>query len=289
MVIDDAAFGFDMDSNKTHIGNFYIFLATIYNMIDLKLDRTPIIDPKGQVQGYVRYSLSLQVFDGDVEVPDLIEYETFNELIGKKLKLNFEIKEGEQLPKKLSTRTFCQYEFYAAAGELREDEESDGMEGIGEVIRDAGDMQVKEKKKKLRVFKTREVEQRTQKPAWEYKVGHTVEIDEDMLLKLQSESLAVAVFGMQEGREKFGAKIFGGAKEEKKALEKAVVIEEQEINKLSQQDPAMAEKLKALERENAKLMKLLGEREAQVLAGESVDQVAGRGGEGFCAVTCSLF
>lgn len=45
--VDDAAFGFDMDSNKTHIGNFYIFLATIYNMIDLKLDRTPIIDPKG--------------------------------------------------------------------------------------------------------------------------------------------------------------------------------------------------------------------------------------------------
>lgn len=51
----------------------------------------------------------------------------------------------------------------------------------------------------------------------------------------------------------------------------------------------MANKLKQLEKENAKLMRLLGEREAQALAGQSVDQVAGRGGEGFCAVTCNLF
>ena len=107
--IDDNAFGFDMDSNNTHIGNFYIFLATIYNMIDLKLDRTPIIDPKGTVQGYVQYSLGFQVFEdyGDVEIHDLIEYETLAELLGKKLKLNFEIKGAEGLPRKVCSRTFC--------------------------------------------------------------------------------------------------------------------------------------------------------------------------------------
>jgi hypothetical protein len=45
--IDESVFGFDGYSNNTVLGHFYIFLATIYNMIDLKLDRTPIIDSKG--------------------------------------------------------------------------------------------------------------------------------------------------------------------------------------------------------------------------------------------------
>lgn len=45
--IDDSVFGFDMDSNNSIIGHFYIFLATIYNLIDVKSDRTPIIDTKG--------------------------------------------------------------------------------------------------------------------------------------------------------------------------------------------------------------------------------------------------
>jgi hypothetical protein len=56
--VDDSAFGFDMDSNNSIIGHFYIFLATIFNLIDVKMDRTPIIDTKGQIQGYVRYQLS---------------------------------------------------------------------------------------------------------------------------------------------------------------------------------------------------------------------------------------
>jgi len=45
--VDDSAFGFDLDSNKTIIGHFYIFLMTIYNLIDVKSDRTPVIDSKG--------------------------------------------------------------------------------------------------------------------------------------------------------------------------------------------------------------------------------------------------
>jgi hypothetical protein len=45
--VDDSAFGFDLDSNNSIIGHFYIFLMTIYNLIDVKADRTPIIDNKG--------------------------------------------------------------------------------------------------------------------------------------------------------------------------------------------------------------------------------------------------
>ena len=46
------------------------------------------------------------------EFIDLLEFESMADLIGKLLKVNFEIIEGEGLPVKLCTRTFCQYEFY---------------------------------------------------------------------------------------------------------------------------------------------------------------------------------
>ena len=49
--IDDSKFGFDLDSNNSIIGHFYIFLMTLYNLIDVKSDRTPIIDNKGVIQG----------------------------------------------------------------------------------------------------------------------------------------------------------------------------------------------------------------------------------------------
>lgn len=55
--VDESAFGFDLDSNNSVIGFFYIFLMPIYNLIDVKADRTPIIDNKGHIMGYVRYSL----------------------------------------------------------------------------------------------------------------------------------------------------------------------------------------------------------------------------------------
>lgn len=68
--VDDSAFGFDMDSNNSIIGHFYIFLATIFNLIDVKTDKTPIIDTKGQIQGRVRYQLSFQIYEqfGNIEV-----------------------------------------------------------------------------------------------------------------------------------------------------------------------------------------------------------------------------
>ena len=45
--VDDAVFGFDLDSNNSIIGHFYIFLQTLYNLIEVKMDKTPIIDNKG--------------------------------------------------------------------------------------------------------------------------------------------------------------------------------------------------------------------------------------------------
>lgn len=47
--IDDSAFGFDLDANNSIIGHFYIFLMTVFNLIEVKNDKTPIIDNKGQI------------------------------------------------------------------------------------------------------------------------------------------------------------------------------------------------------------------------------------------------
>ena len=79
--IDDSAFGFDLDSNNSIIGHFYIFLMTVYNLIDIKQDKTPIIDNKGQIQGYVKYSLNFEIFEtfGD-QIKDLLDYESLADL-----------------------------------------------------------------------------------------------------------------------------------------------------------------------------------------------------------------
>jgi hypothetical protein len=68
---------------------------------------------------------------GDVEIHDLIEYENLNELVGKKIKLIFEIKEAEGLPKKLQQKTFCSYEFLHSNGEKFTEEEMNHLEATG--------------------------------------------------------------------------------------------------------------------------------------------------------------
>jgi len=78
--IDDNSFGFDLDSNNSVIGHFYIFLMTIYNLIDIKADRTPIIDSKGQIMGHIRYSISFQIYDNGEELTDLLDYESLTDL-----------------------------------------------------------------------------------------------------------------------------------------------------------------------------------------------------------------
>lgn len=107
-------------------------------------------------------------------------------------------------------------------------------------------------------------------------MSHTVEIDDEMLLKLQSESLAVAVYGMQDGREKLIKK---DAKVDEKSQELAV---KKQIGASIE-----IEELEKLRMENAKLMKMLDERCKDPNHNHDARLVAEN--EGFCAVTCNLF
>ena len=58
-------------------------------------------------------------------------------------------------------------------------------------------------RRKKALYKTKAVDKKTQNPFWDYKGSHLIDIDEEMVMKLQSESITVAVYGMQDGREKF--------------------------------------------------------------------------------------
>lgn len=110
---DESIFGLELDSNDTLIGYFYVFLESIVDLLVTQNDRTPIIDVKGQIQGYARYSLQFQVYDqeNDNQEIDIMEYDSLDELIGKRIRVQFGILRAENLPAKTSSRTFCQYEF----------------------------------------------------------------------------------------------------------------------------------------------------------------------------------
>ena len=51
------------------------------------------------------------------------------------------------------------------------------------------------------------MDKKTQTPVWDYKGVHLMDIDDDIIMKLQSDSIAVAVMGMQDGREKFAGRL----------------------------------------------------------------------------------
>lgn len=73
------------------------------------------------------------------------------------------------------------------------------MERIGEIDGD----QDNKAWRKPRKFRTAVYEKKTQEPDWSYRMSHTFDIDDDMLLKLQQDSLCVSVYGKQDGFDKY--------------------------------------------------------------------------------------
>lgn len=199
-----------------------------------------------------------------------MDYESLNELIGKQLVINFELIDGEGLPSKLCTKTFCQYEFYQTKDKNKQIDgvktldEEDTMSSEDEDDMDArmnGDTSHVPKRKK-KSFKTKTVDQKTQAPSWNYKGSHLMYIDDDILMRLQADSLAGGVYGLQDGREKLSNK----STKLNKSAKKETLLDENE---------AGISEIEKLRRENAKLMRMLDE--SKVVKNE-----------GMCT-TCSIF
>lgn len=123
------------------------------------------------------------------------------------------------MPNKLCTKTHCQYDFYQTKDPNKKIKDNSNPDGSTTAVDDStsededdldarigndeASSVVKAPKRKKKLFQTKVVDEKTHNPAWNFKAQHLVQIDDDMLIKLQSDSITVAVYGMQDGREKF--------------------------------------------------------------------------------------
>lgn len=94
-----------------------------------------------------------------------LEYENLNELIGKNMKLNIELKKASEIPDKYIFKTMCKYKW----------NESD--------------------------FETKTVEKKKE-PIFDYLSEHVLSITEDMVNYLMYNTLTVGVYGMIESKKK---------------------------------------------------------------------------------------
>ena len=110
-------------------------------------------------------------------------------------------------------------------------------------------------KRKRKMFQTKVVQEKTPNPTWDFKQQHLLDIDDEMLIKLQSDSITVAVYGMQDGREKFkNLQIADGTSGDRR---KSKSITGGPHN---HDEAACDNELERLRKENERLMKLLGEK-----------------------------
>ena len=109
---DGENFGWSLSDSWHEIGSVYIFLLSIFNLIDTPKDESPIIDTKGIKNGMQQYSVALEILDYDKTTPlNILEYETIRELIGKHLKVKMSLKKAHDIPDKYTYKTMCKYDW----------------------------------------------------------------------------------------------------------------------------------------------------------------------------------
>jgi len=109
---DGETFGWSLSDSWHEIGSVYIFLLSLYNLIDTPKDDSPIIDSKGIKNGHLAYSINLEVLDYDKTTKlNILEYETLRELIGKHLKIKLSLKRANLDSDKYTFKTMAKYEW----------------------------------------------------------------------------------------------------------------------------------------------------------------------------------
>lgn len=105
-------FGWSLSDSWHEIGCVYIFLLSMFNLIDTPKDESPIIDTKGIKNGMQQYSVHLELLDYDKTTPlNILEYENLRELIGKHLKVKFALKRATDIPEKYTFKTMAKYDW----------------------------------------------------------------------------------------------------------------------------------------------------------------------------------
>lgn len=156
---DGEIFGWALTNQWHHVGNMYYFLLSAFNIIETKQDESPIIDSKGYIQGHIDYSIFLSVVDSDLKGIDLTDYESLNDLIGKKLQMTVCLHRARNIPEKMSFATMLKYNW----------------------VDDA-------------VFNSKEISESCN-PEYNYSTVHTVPITEELISYLMYNTLTIGVFG----------------------------------------------------------------------------------------------
>jgi hypothetical protein len=166
---DGETYGWSLSDSWHEIGSVFIFLLSMYNLIDTNKDESPIIDTKGIKNGMQEYSVTLSVLDYDRSTPlNILEYETVRDLIGKHLKVKLTLKRAKDIPEKYSFKTMAKYEWINSDHTL---------------------------------FET-EVKERQSNPDFGYVAEHIELITEEFVEHLNYNTLTIKVMGMIESKRK---------------------------------------------------------------------------------------
>ena len=166
---DGETFGWSLSDSWHEIGSVFIFLISLYNLIETGKDESPIIDTKGIKNGSLEYSCLLEVLDYDRSTPlNIYEYENVRDLLGKHLKVKLVLKRAREIPDKWTFKTMAKYEWIDSERTLFE-------------------TQVREKQRN---------------PDFMYTHEHVELITEDFVEYLMYNTLTIKVMGMIESKRK---------------------------------------------------------------------------------------
>jgi len=161
---DSEVFGWALTDSWHHIGNVYFFLLSVYNLIEAGKESSPIIDTKGLIQGKLNFSVEFEIYDSDKKTKlNALEYDSLNELMGRNLMLNIELKKASELNEKYNFKTMCKY-----------------------VYNESG-------------YETKVIENRKE-PEFNYRGEHMQLISNEMVQQLMYNTLTISVYGMIEGK-----------------------------------------------------------------------------------------
>lgn len=152
-------FGLEVKDEWRLIGNVYIFMDSVTFLLDTVKDQSPIIDSNGEIKGKLVYSFEPKVFDDNGEPMNLMLLDNINNLIGRNMSIQFNIHSCKEIPEKLSSQVFAQYQWIDEDGRFFQTVKS-GVE-------------------------------KNKNPVWDYKLTHDLYIVEDLMKK----TLAISVYG----------------------------------------------------------------------------------------------